>query len=101
MKDTETVTLDEALRVFAKKVAFNAVTKQVGSKELYVPSKPLDDAKAEIIKLFEQTVESAKPEAFKFDDGQNDATHFYNKAVSEYQQNLLRALSNSGDKDED
>ena len=51
------------------------------------------EAKQAITSLIKELVADAKPEKFKFDDGQNDATHFYNKAVSEYQQNLLKALS--------
>src|SRR5574344_1036116 len=53
---------------------------------------PKEKAKQAITSLIKELVAEAKPEAFKFDDGQNDATHFYNKAVSEYEQNLLKEL---------
>jgi len=51
-----------------------------------------DGFKQELLALIKELVEEAKPGAFKFDDGQNDATHFYNKAIDEFEQNLLKAL---------
>ena len=55
----------------------------------------IDKAKQQIA----QAIEDAKPEEFKFEDGKNDATHFFNKAIEEYHQNLLKELGLTNNKE--
>ena len=85
MKDTETVTLDDVLSW----AAWGYIRKPDGTPYFK------KDAKAAIIKLFEQTVKSAKPEVpeeYKRDDalsiGFTRGTEYYYDAIS----NLLKAL---------
>lgn len=79
---TKKNTLDEILKDYGRWCAMASWPEEA---EKYTT---FDQAKKEIA----QAIEDAKPEKFKFEDGNNDATHFFNKAIEEYHQNLKERL---------
>lgn len=106
MKDTETVTLDE----LRQKIKFGILVPLVSGQEIKRQREAgslvkkssheaydhaVDSIVDEFIKLFEQAVESAKPE--KLNDELNYSAYGegHDAGISEYEQNLLQALSNS------
>ena len=87
-------TLDKILDWQSSLIVSQSIVQSISkTKKMNLTLEMIEEAKNKAKQQIAQAIEDAKPEKFKFDDGQNDATHFYNKAVSEYQQNLLKALS--------
>lgn len=119
MKDTETVKLDDRQAELRKIIRDSMFASEKwdgdeqfgyytgrGPDEHFVPidgnwlEAALNDTEAAIIKLFEQAVESAKPEALV--DILQDGEYYpfgagYNSGIKDFEQNLLQALSNSGE----
>lgn len=95
MKDTETVTLDKIAQIH------HDLWESAQGRE---PRITKHKATMAIIKLFEQAVESAKPNHERVGTNPNTEerkmkamwNRGHNRGIDQYEQNLLQALSNSG-----
>lgn len=84
----------ERLRRLLEKLSYESVEKEYISptRDVYDVGyvfESVNSAEQAITELFADVVRSGKPEKMKFEDGLNDATHFYSKALDQYQASLL------------
>ena len=86
-------TLDKILDWQSSLIVSQSIVQSISkTKKMNLTLEMIEEAKNKAKQQIAQAIEDAKPDKFKFEDGKNDATHFFNKAIEEYHQNLKRGL---------